>query len=92
VGIVRVTGQLICTTADDAAIVKAHLPTHIALSRAEPGCLSFDVMPTENPLIWQLDESFENKAAFQAHQDRTRASDWFHRTSHIARNFTVTGG
>jgi quinol monooxygenase YgiN len=88
-GIVRVTGRLICTTPDDAALVRAHLPNHIALSRAEPGCLSFNVQPTDNPLVWRLDESFADQDALKAHQNRTRASDWFAKTSHIQRNFAV---
>jgi quinol monooxygenase YgiN len=89
-GIVRLTGQLICTTPADAAIVRAYLPTHIALSRAEPGCLSFNVQQTDDPLVWHLDESFADQAAFDAHQARTRASEWYQKTAHIRRAFAVT--
>ncbi len=86
-----VTGTLTCTTEAEAEIVCRHLPAHIALSRAEPGCLTFDVNPTQDPLVWQLDESFTDRAAFEAHQDRTRSSDWFAATAGLARDFKVTG-
>jgi quinol monooxygenase YgiN len=48
---IHLHGQLICGTAADAAIVAAHVPVHVALTLAEPGCLSFEVTPTDDPLI-----------------------------------------
>jgi quinol monooxygenase YgiN len=90
IGMIHVTGTLTCATASDADIVRRHLPTHIALSRAEPGCLTFHVTQTTDPLVWHLDETFTDRAAFEAHQARTRASDWFRATAHIARDFRVT--
>ena len=89
---IRVTGTLTCTTADDAAIVQKFLPDHIRLSRAEPGCLTFNVDPTDDPLVWRLDESFTDRAAFAAHQVRTQASEWFRATAHLMRDFRVTDG
>lgn len=88
---ITLSGQLTCATVADAAIVTRYLPDHITLSRAEPGCLSFTVSQTA-PLIWQVDETFANRAAFDAHQTRTRASVWFHATAHIPRAFKVTEG
>jgi quinol monooxygenase YgiN len=85
----RITGTLTCATAADAALVRAHLPDHIRLSRAEPGCLSFNVDPTDDPRVWRLDETFADRAAFEAHQARTRASDWFRATAHLARDFSL---
>jgi quinol monooxygenase YgiN len=85
-----VTGKLSCATPEDAALVAAKLPEHIRLSRAEPGCLTFNVNPTMDPLIWQLDESFVDRPAFEAHQARTRASAWFAATAHLARDFKIT--
>jgi len=90
-GRLHVTGTLTCATAADAALVRAHLPEHIRLSRAEPGCLTFNVDPTDDPLVWRLDESFADRAAFRAHQARTHASDWFRATAHLKRDFRVTG-
>lgn len=88
---IHVTGTLACTTIAQADTVRSHLPDHIRLSRAEPGCLTFNVEPTENPLVWRLDESFVNRAAFEAHQSRTRASAWFKATADLTRDFVVTG-
>ncbi|MBL9047182.1 MAG: antibiotic biosynthesis monooxygenase [Tabrizicola sp.] len=87
---IRVTGRLICATEADAGVVQAMLPEHVRLSRAEPGCLSFEVVPSSDPLIWVLDESFADRAAFEAHQVRTLASAWFRATAHLKRDFQVT--
>lgn len=86
---IRVTGTLSCTTAADAVLVRQHLPEHVRLSRAEPGCLTFRVDPTDDPLVWRLDETFADRAAFEAHQTRTRAADWFRITAHLRRDFHV---
>ncbi len=87
---IHVTGQLICATAEDAALVAALLPSHIRLSRAEAGCLTFNVTRSADPLIWHLDETFTDRAAFKAHQARTRTSAWFAATAHIARDFQLS--
>ena len=88
---IGVTGTLTCSTAEQADTVRSHLPDHIRLSRAEPGCLTFNVDPTDNPLVWRLDESFVDRAAFEAHQTRTRASAWFKATADLTRDFVVSG-
>lgn len=88
---IRLTGQLICADAPQAGIVTAHLPDHIRLSRAETGCLHFDITPTDDPLVWQVDESFTDQAAFDLHQQRTRASEWWTATTAIRREFRVLG-
>ena len=86
---IRLKGHLICMSEDEAALVRRHLPEHIRLSRAEPGCLSFDVVQTDDPMIWDVQESFRTRADFDAHQTRTRASPWFAATRHILRDFRV---
>jgi quinol monooxygenase YgiN len=86
---IRVTGRLICATEGEAGIVRAMLPEHIRLSRAELGCLTFDVSPYADPLVWVLDESFLYRSAFEVHQARTRASAWFTATRQLKRNFRV---
>lgn len=79
------SGRLLCASSDEAEIVACHLPEHIRLSRAEPGCLSFEVTQEGDPLVWRVDECFTDRAAFELHQTRTRASDWGRATSAIAR-------
>jgi quinol monooxygenase YgiN len=88
--VIRLTGHLICADAQEAAIVAAHLPDHIRLSRAEAGCLQFEITPTDDLLVWLVEESFTDQAAFDAHQHRTRASQWWAATSGIRRVFTVS--
>ncbi len=84
---IRLNGQLICTNDAEAGIVRAHVAEHIRLTRAEPGCLSFEVIASDDPLIWQVAETFRTRQDFEAHQARTRASDWFAATKDIRRDF-----
>lgn len=86
---IRLNGQLICANAAEAAIVRAHVTEHIRLTQAEPGCLSFEVSACDDPLIWQVAETFKTRQDFEAHQTRTRASDWFAATKDIRRDFQV---
>jgi quinol monooxygenase YgiN len=86
---IRLKGHLICMTEAEAEAVRQHLPEHIRASRSEPGCLSFDVSATDDPLVWDVQESFRTRADFDAHQTRTRASPWFAATRHILRDFRV---
>ncbi|TCR00474.1 antibiotic biosynthesis monooxygenase [Neorhizobium sp. JUb45] len=87
---VRLSGFLRCTTAEEVEIVKAYLPDHLLLTKAEPGCLSFEVSQTEDPSVWRVEEVFSDQAAFDFHQQRTRASAWFSATSRIVRDYVVT--
>lgn len=76
--------------ADRLAAVTAALPQHIALTRAEAGCLSFEVEPCPNNAgRFLVAEVFVNQAAFDAHQLRTRASNWAQVTAGIPRDYTV---
>lgn len=88
---VRLRGQLICMTEDDRAVVLAHVADHIALTRAEPGCLSFDIAETDDPMTFEVMESFRDRAAFDAHQARTRTSAWYKATAHLKRDFRISG-
>lgn len=86
---IRLKGHLICMTAEEAAAVRHHRPRHEALTRAEPGCLGFEIADTEDPLIFDVQERFRDRASFDAHQARTRDSDWFAATRSILRDFRV---
>lgn len=89
---IRLTGTLSCATQQDAALVTRLLPEHMRLTLAEPGCLSFKVLPMNDGLTWAVDETFADRAAFTAHQNRTAASDWGRATSHIPRSYRIDGG
>lgn len=86
---IRLTGELVCRNAAEAAIVATHLPEHIELTRAEPGCLSFEVAATDDPLVWTVEEHFASEDAFAAHQTRVTGSDWGRSTADIERHYEV---
>lgn len=86
---IRLRGQLICSTEAEAEAVRAHREEHMRLTRAEPGCLTFDIAPTDDPLVWEVMESFRDRASFDAHQARTRDSAWFTATRTALRAFRV---
>jgi len=88
---VTLSGELRCADEDEAALVRAFLPEHVARTRAEPGCLSFDVDPTADALTWRVDERFIDEAAFDAHQRRVAASVWGSATAGIARAYVIRG-
>ena len=88
---VHLSGQLVCVDMDEVASVVLHLPNHMALTRAEAGCISFTVTRTGNPLVWQVDERFSDAEAFYAHQDRAASSEWGRATARIERRYTVEG-
>lgn len=75
----------------DLATVEAQLPTHIALSRAEDGCVSFNVrVDSQNPNRYLVDEEFATQTAFDAHQARVKASEWGQATAHLHREYTIS--
>ncbi|MFC7454296.1 putative quinol monooxygenase [Insolitispirillum peregrinum] len=69
--------------------MRTHLPEHVRLTRAEPGCLSFTVSPSDDPLVWQVEECFITREAFEFHQHRTRASSWWAATADIPRDYEI---
>lgn len=90
--IVELKGRLICAHDQDVMIVRRHLPQHIELTRAEPGCLRFDVQQSDDPLVWTVSEEFVSQAAFDMHQARVRASDWGRATAGIKRDYVISYG
>ncbi len=76
---------------EDRAAFERALPKHSALTHAEPGCIRFDVTPVKSrPGRYKVDEAFIDEAAFKAHQDRTRKTEWFEITRNIERHYTVS--
>lgn len=90
-GTVRLKGRLVCRSEAEVETVRAHLPDHIRLTRAEPGCLSFDVLASGDPLIWLVEECFRDTEAFAFHQNRTRGSAWWAATAGIPRDYRIFG-
>lgn len=76
--------------AERRAAVLAALPAHIALTRAEPGCLSFEVAPDpDNAERLLVAETFSDQAAFDAHQARASASAWADVTAGLPRHYRI---
>lgn len=90
-GEVRLTGHLVCANLGEMMTVLEHVSDHVALTRAEPGCLAFDVVQSDDPLVWQVSERFRDSAAFRAHQARTAESAWGRATRGITRQFEIVG-
>lgn len=76
--------------ADQLAAVEAGLQTHIDLTRAEAGCVSFDITPSPDiPGRFIVAEVFESEAAFEVHKARTAASDWAAISADCKREFSI---
>jgi quinol monooxygenase YgiN len=88
-GTVTLTGH-IDVPSERVADIQAALPTHIALTRAEPGCLSFDVSPCPDVKgRFLVSEAFVDQQAFDAHQARTGASEWAKASQGIPRDYSI---
>ena len=71
---------------DSLPEVRTALEEHVRLTRAEPGCLAFDVTEGEGG-VFDVCESFADVSAFEAHQDRTQRSDWAAITKGMPRDY-----
>ena len=85
---IRLTGTMTCPPGR-LAEVRAALPAHVALTRAEPGCVQFEVTEAADGRF-VVDEAFADRAAFEAHQSRGAASDWARVTRGLPRDYRVT--
>ena len=85
------TGFLICRTLEEADRVAAMLPDHIRMTRAEPGCLTFEVIRSmADPVRFAVREIYKCRADFDAHIARVRASDWGRATRGVTRDYVLT--
>lgn len=87
---IRLTGH-IDVPAERLEDIRAALPTHISLTRAEPGCVEFDVVESDSVTgRFMVAELFTDRAAFDAHQARAGASDWAKVSAGIPRDYQIT--
>lgn len=76
--------------ADELEQVREALTTHISKTRAEAGCLIFEVTESEDKLgVFTVYEEFESKEAFELHQKRVKESDWGAVTKNVSRHYTI---
>ncbi|MDK3072827.1 antibiotic biosynthesis monooxygenase [Sedimentitalea sp. JM2-8] len=72
------------------AAIRAALPEHIAKSRAEPGCLYFNVTErADAPGVFEVSERFATRRDFAAHQERAAQSTWAEISAGIPRNYGI---
>ncbi len=76
--------------ADELDAITPLIAEHIRLSRAEPGCIAFDISPSpHDPFLFHVAQEFIDRDAFAAHTDRTRASVWWAKSQHLTRDIRV---
>ena len=91
-GPVKLSGYILAPAAD-LPHIRAGLADHIAASRAEPGCISFEMSEDGNqPGRFNLEEEFVDRAAFDQHRARTQASPWAEACKNIERHYDITEG
>ena len=86
---IRLTGHL-DVARDQIGEVMAALADHIRLTRAEPGCLKFEVTTDRADKCRLLvHELFASRADFQTHQLRARQGHWGKVTAGIQRHYCI---
>ena len=69
-------GYIVVPDADLSAVID-ELPRHIELTRAEQGCIAFDVIQDKQSRYkFTVYEKFSSREAFEFHQHRVRSSAW----------------
>ncbi|WP_108853355.1 putative quinol monooxygenase [Albidovulum aquaemixtae] len=87
---VTLRGFLIARSLEEADRVSMLLPDHIRLTRAELGCLRFEVLRSHaDPCRFAVTEAFRDRAAFDAHRARAAASVWGRTTKGIPRDYEI---
>ena len=88
-GKITLSGHIEVPESDRDAVAAA-LPDHLRLTRAEPGNIVFTVTPREDaPGVYDVYEEFVDRAAFDAHQARAKASPWAAATVDVARHYRI---
>lgn len=75
---------------EDLDAVREALDEHIRLTRAEEGCLVFDVTAAaDDPHRFDVFEKFVDRAAFERHQARIKGSRWGEVTANVERFYDI---
>ena len=90
--LVRIEGRLICRDRQQADAIADFLVEHARLTRAEPGCPSFEVArDAREPLVFNVSESFADPAAFAAHKARMERTESARVSAGARRDYVVRG-
>ncbi len=88
-GKVVVSGQIYVPLRSLDEIRRA-IEIHVELSRAEEGCLMFDLIESlEEPGRFDLYEEFVDMNAFEQHKLRAETSEWAEVSKEVQRDFEV---
>lgn len=88
---ITLSGHIIVPT-QDLQSVRDALVEHIALTRAEDGCIVFDVNEhSEQAGRFDVYEEFIDSNSFAAHQARVRDSHWGKVSINVSRHYTIVG-
>ncbi|PTW51864.1 putative quinol monooxygenase [Rhodovulum kholense] len=88
---VTVTGWIEAPPERRAAL-RAAAPEHLRLTRAEPGCVRFEMHEDpDRPGRFLLDEEFTDAAAFDAHRARKAGSAWDSAADGLPRDLKIAG-
>jgi quinol monooxygenase YgiN len=71
-------------------LIKSELVIHKRLTLEESGCITFSVTEnSQNPLRFEVYEEFADKASFEQHQKRVKASYWGKVTVNVERHYEI---
>lgn len=74
----------------DLEAVEAELGIHIQLTRAEAGCLVFEIVQDiEDRCRFTVYEEFSDRAFFDHHQSRTQRSKWGEVAANVERHYEI---
>ncbi|OEF87955.1 putative quinol monooxygenase [Vibrio splendidus] len=83
-------GHILVPDNDLEAVTQA-LVVHKELTLGEPGCIVFRVsQSTLQPNRFEVYEEFTSREAFEAHQQRVKASEWGEISQNVTRHYQVT--
>lgn len=75
---------------EEIELVEQELEAHTDLTRKEAGCMTFKVTRSENTHNrFDVYEEFVDRAAFDAHQRRVKASYWGTVTINVERHYEI---
>ncbi len=71
-------------------LVKSELLKLIPITRAEAGCINYDLhQDNENPNLFLFDENWESRGLWQQHMNNKHLADYIKATDGAVEEFTV---
>lgn len=87
-----IMGGYVIAPEDDLPNILSEMPKHIALSRAEPGCVRFDLWQDDiDPMKLHMIEIFKDLNAAEFHRDRMKHTNWKKAAANIERDYCYIG-